>query len=149
MPLSRDARGFSILEVLVAASLLATAVVALGHVLVLSANASRVARAQSVAVLLAAGKLEELTADAMALSAVPAPGEERVDATGTPYSDLPGPRSVPTYIRRWSAAPSSIEASLLQVQVEVIPWPGSGGAVAPRRAAAAVTLSSLVARRAP
>jgi prepilin-type N-terminal cleavage/methylation domain-containing protein len=149
MSVRRNVRGFSLVEVLVAASLLATALVALGHLLILAATAGRMARSQSVAVLLAAGKLEELKAGLEALPAVPEAGTDRVDSTGTPFDDLAGARTMPTYVRRWSATPLPMDSALLRLDVQVVPWTGRMGNAAPPPGAAAVALSTIVAPRVP
>jgi prepilin-type N-terminal cleavage/methylation domain-containing protein len=149
MSVAHDVRGFSLVEVLVAASLLATALVSLGHLLILSATAGRMARTQSVAVLLAAGKLEELRARVDTVPAVPEAGTERVDSTGTPFDDLAGARAVPTYLRQWSATPLPMDSALLRLDVTVMPWAGQGGNVAPQPGAAAVALSTIVALGVP
>jgi type II secretory pathway pseudopilin PulG len=144
----REAHGFSIVEVLTAATLVATALVGLAHLLILAGNASRTARAQSVAVLLAVGVLEELSGDAAAFSSIPEAGTDRVDANGTPFDD-PARTGVPsTYARRWSAGPLPGDPSMLLLEVVVIPWAGRSG-VYESSSAGAVTLTMVKARRAP
>jgi hypothetical protein len=104
------------------------------------------ARAQSVAVLLAVGKLEELSGDVAVFAHVPASGTDHIDAGGIPFDDPARTGSSPTYARRWSAGLLPTDSSMLLLEVIVIPSPGPGGNANPRTAAA-VTLSAVKARR--
>ena len=144
----RDARGFSILEVLVAATLLATALVALGHLLLLAGHARRVSRSQSVAVLLAVGKIEELSGDVLVFAGAPESGADRVDASGYRFDDPARMASAPTYVRRWSAVPLPTDSSMLLLAVAVTPWTGESGLDASARTAG-VTLTTVKARSVP
>jgi hypothetical protein len=148
MPDARTAHGFSIVEVLVAAGLLATALVALGHLLILAGQASRTARSQSIAVLLAVAKLEELTGDMRAGAGVPAAGTDRIDGSGRTFDDRARTSSAPTYVRRWSIVSLPHDTSLLRLEVVVGPWPWLGDEERPRMAGA-VAFTALGARRAP
>lgn len=64
--------GFTILEALVAATVLATALVALAQVIAIATTATARARATTRAALVAGQKLEELRADAAAIAPVDA-----------------------------------------------------------------------------
>ncbi len=122
-----DEAGFSLVEVLVAAGLLATAVVALAQLFALSARANLAARRISDASILAARKLEELRAEGELSPSPPAALQENtagyvdyVDAFGNTLADGGTPQGAAIYTRRWSIAPlpaSSGEALVLQVLV--------------------------------
>lgn len=100
MPRWRDVKndGFTLIEVLVSATLLTVAVVALGHVFIASAAANAGSKTVTVATMLASEKLEELRAlwfsdPALAISP---PSALETDTVG--YFDEPSPG----YRRRWS-----------------------------------------------
>ena len=93
-------RGFSLLEVLVAITILSTAGLTLAHVFVVGASANRGARTTTVAVLLAQEKLEELRA---ATPGPSPPDSLRLDVPGY-YDSLDGSGRSPggVFSRRWS-----------------------------------------------
>ena len=125
----KAARGFSLLEVLVAVSILTAALSALAGLCVTATRANVVAGSMSVATILAGQKMEQLRAldwDAVAPSADDAlvrnvPGAcDFLDAAGRPLGgdgDAP-PGAV--YLRRWSIVPLPAEpeaAVVIQVRV--------------------------------
>lgn len=104
--------GFSLVETLVAAALLTTAVVTLAQLSGIAARSNMASRHLTYATVLAAQKLEELRAlDIEALSPSPAtaldestPGwMDYVDQAGKTLGDRSRRNSV--YVRRWSIQP--------------------------------------------
>src|SRR5262245_65599570 len=112
----RRESGFTILEVLVAATILVVAVSALASLLSSTTAVNVSARHATRAVLLAMEKMEQLRAlpfDDPALAASP-PGTLEADVAG--FSDAPADG----YRRRWSIAPlDALPASACVVQVLV------------------------------
>jgi prepilin-type N-terminal cleavage/methylation domain-containing protein len=98
--LSANDDGFSLIEVIIATGILATALVTVSGLLVVSADALLAARQRSVAAALASAKLEELLADAEALRNGTEAGDD-VNAAGAPGADASG-----HYRRDWSASPA-------------------------------------------
>jgi prepilin-type N-terminal cleavage/methylation domain-containing protein len=111
----RNDRGFSLLEVLVATTLLTVALSSLAQLLLIATRANAGARTTTYAVVLAQDKMEQLRgADVTALAASP-PGVlgsntvgyvDYLDASGR---SLGGGSAVPAegtvFIRRWSVEP--------------------------------------------
>ncbi len=134
----RGDEGFSLVEVLVAAGILASAVVAVAHLFVLSARANFAARRVSDASILAGRKLEELRADG-ALSPSPAGALQEntagyvdfVDALGNTLAGSGSAPGAAVYTRRWSIEPLPANpADALVLQVLVTPFRDRGGATA-------------------
>jgi Tfp pilus assembly protein PilV len=128
-----DAGGYSLVEVLVAASLVVVGLTALAPAIDFTIHANARARSTTFTVLLAQQKMEELVAafaeqDAhgMSLGASPADTLDRntsgycdyLDRNGQPLADGVTPPSGATYLRRWSveALPGYPESARL-VQV--------------------------------
>jgi prepilin-type N-terminal cleavage/methylation domain-containing protein len=123
-------RGFSLLEVLVATSLVAVGVAALAQLAVVSVYANLHAKQATFAAILAQQKMEALFPEAAAGALAPSPpgtlGQNAagycdfVDAAGRMLAGGPAPPPGATYVRRWSvdAVPGSITRTLiLQVLV--------------------------------
>jgi prepilin-type N-terminal cleavage/methylation domain-containing protein len=139
-PFSRD-DGFSLLEVLVATSIMTVGVAALAQLAGLSVYANVQARQASVAAVLAQWKVEELIAEAVAGGLAPSPaGTLTSDVAG--YCDFvdragrtlgAGPASPNSaFVRRWSIEPlpaSPAHTSILQVLVIDLRHHGAGNAV--------------------
>jgi Tfp pilus assembly protein PilV len=108
-------RGFCLVEVLIAASIVIVALSGLGQLFVISSVANQRARARTIASVLAGAKMEELRAAA----AAPASGLDYADARGTVFDQRTRAAAVASYVRRWSASPmpSNPEAVILDVQV--------------------------------
>ncbi len=114
----RDARGFSLVEALVALMLLGTGAALLAHLCAYSTRALVDARRLTTAVVFARAKLEELRALPVDLDLSP-PGSLDADADG--FCDFlgrdgdvlsvhPPPPPGAVYVRRWSIAASGGEA---------------------------------------
>lgn len=95
--------GFSLVEALVASTLLATALAGLAHLFVVASRANIHARDTTYATVLAAQKLEELRAGVFPEHTA---GEsiERLDARGRVLADGADARHA-TYQRRWTIEP--------------------------------------------
>ena len=107
-------RGFSLIEILLATGILATAAVTLASLFVTSSAMMLASRHRTVATILARARLEELAADVEA-SGEAGSGSDTVDDTGRPTSQRVG-----TYLRSWSSAPvpvADVQLLLLTVRV--------------------------------
>jgi len=139
-------RGFSLIEALVAMTIMLVGVLPLAQLMAASTKSNTSARANSLATLLAAAKVESLRAiewGGAGLAPTPAgalstntPGYvEYLDGRGATLNEglVAGTPPVGTvYLRRWSvvALPASLSAVVLQVVVK--PWPDRGAADAVR-----------------
>jgi type II secretory pathway pseudopilin PulG len=95
----RGSRGCSLLEVLVATSLVAVGLVAVAQLVALGSNANRLSRQTTVAAVLAQQKMEELVAEADAgLTESPA-GALEGNVAGF-FDTIDG-----AFVRRWSIEP--------------------------------------------
>ena len=133
-------RGFSLLEVLVAMTILAVALVALAQVVALSINATTAANTTTLATVLARDKMEQLRSltwgfDASGMPVAdprlsPSPADalthnvsgfcDFVGADGQPLGEVTTPPPGAMYVRRWSIEPlshDSADALVLQVLV--------------------------------
>jgi Tfp pilus assembly protein PilV len=107
--------GFSLVEVLVAACVLAGAVAALLHVFIFATGAHADAHSVTVAAILATQKMEELRATESPSELTDA--VDYADARGVVLADgVAAPRF---YERRWTIQPSSIVTGALLVTVTV------------------------------
>jgi len=151
MQLALDRRGFSLLEVLFATTILTVAVVTLAQVIALATRANLASRRTALASLFAAQKMEQLralawtydasgapvsdsTTAAVGLAASP-PGVLDRDTAG--YADLLDASghsvlsaAAATFTRRWAITPlaSHTDTLVLQVAVAPIGLPPSAGA---------------------
>jgi len=91
-------RGFSLLEVLVATTLLTVALSSLAQLLLFASRANAGARATTQAVVLAQDKMEQLRGMDISELAVSPPGALVANVAG--YVDY-----VDTFVRRWSVEP--------------------------------------------
>ena len=135
-------RGFSLLEVLIATTLVASALIGLGQLVALAIDANRHAQSATVATLLAQQKMEELRSFAWSIDALgvpatdsrlsPSPGNtlnenvegfcDFADASGRPLGEAPTMRAGAVYVRRWSIEPlPAFSGNVLAVQVLVTP----------------------------
>ncbi|MGH9348162.1 MAG: hypothetical protein ACRD26_12965 [Vicinamibacterales bacterium] len=122
----REARGFSLVEAVVAAGLLATGLLALAHVMAAAAAAGVAARHVTHATVLAEQKIEELRATRDLAGSTDAIGERGIVVSGDS-------RSGTIYRRTWTVqpVPAAPNAFVLQVRVQAV-VPASGGGSAAR-----------------
>jgi prepilin-type N-terminal cleavage/methylation domain-containing protein len=125
-PVDRE-RGFSLLEVLCAMTILVIGLAALAQLLTLSTRVNHSAKTTTVATVVAAQKMEEMLSDT-GLSPSPADSLKRntsgycdfVDRSGRQLGSGPSPPGGTVYIRRWSAEPLPADpANTLVLQVLV------------------------------
>jgi prepilin-type N-terminal cleavage/methylation domain-containing protein len=137
---AEDPRGFSVLETLVATTILAVAVSGLAHLFVLAARANTIAAATTAATLAAQQKMEELrgltfgfdaAGDAVTDAGLTASPADALDVDTAGYWDFvdrfgrtvagdPPPPGGAVYVRRWSIEPLAddpIGTLVLQVRV--------------------------------
>jgi prepilin-type N-terminal cleavage/methylation domain-containing protein len=136
-----NAKGFSLLEVLVAIGLIAGALSALAQLLAISVHANIGAETATTAVILAAQKMEQLRGEATAvvvggsLQADTAGFVDFLDAGGRPVAGA-GDAGV-SFVRRWAIEPAPFDAAqsrVLRVRVFRVlgrastapPWPATG-----------------------
>ena len=123
-------RGFSLIETILATSLIAVALVSLAQFVAASSHTGAVARARAATTLMAEQKMEQIrglpwvtlasTTDA-AIDYLDAAGHERCPQAATPCGDA-------VYVRRWSAAPAPSMPGVLIIQVDVdLVGQGHGG----------------------
>lgn len=118
----RGARGFSLVEVLVATGVLATGLLTLAQLLAMAYAANVAARQATSAMALAVQKIEEIRANpvAAALGSI-----EYADERGALVGTGGGAPARAVYVRRWSAEARAVGSSaLLLVQVRVDPISG-------------------------
>ena len=114
-------RGFSLVETIVATSLLATALVALAQLVGAGIQSGFAARTRAATTVMAEQKMEQIRAlPWAAVAAMPAEVTDYLDAAG---SERCGGASVPcgdaVYVRRWWAAPSAFASGVVIIQVDV------------------------------
>jgi prepilin-type N-terminal cleavage/methylation domain-containing protein len=138
----RERNGFSLIEVLVAAGLMATLALGVAPLFAIAADRNRGARLQTLATLFAWQKVEEMKSLDPAGLARAAAGSlasdtdgyfDYLDVRGIPVgrADASAPSGGATFVRRWAIAPMSAgPAGVIVLQVLVAPAGGaSHGAV--------------------
>jgi prepilin-type N-terminal cleavage/methylation domain-containing protein len=114
-------RGFSLVETIVATSLLSVALVTLAQFVGAGVQSGAAARARAATTLMAAQKMEQLrTLPWEAIVAMPpdvtdyldASGDERCPGANAPCGDA-------MYVRRWSATPAPFSIGVVIIDVEV------------------------------
>ena len=114
-------RGFSLVETIIATSLLAVALVTLAQFVGVSMQSGAAARARTATTVMAEQKMEQLRALPWnVIAAMPADGAEYLDAAGNERCVA---ASVPcgdaVYRRRWSATPAAFSTGVLIIEVDV------------------------------
>jgi prepilin-type N-terminal cleavage/methylation domain-containing protein len=136
--LRADERGFSLLEALVAVSVIAVALMTLTQLVAISIHAGARARRSSIASVLAQEKLEALWSNGESLAPqaatsldVNTPGLcDFLDEHGRSLGTGSAPPAGTVYVRRWSITPVSADpAASLLLQVAVAPRVAYGAAV--------------------
>ena len=136
-----NARGFTLVETLVAISITIVALTALAQLFIIGTQADADARRASFASILATQKIEQLRSlgadlapqGTASLSADIAGACDFLDeygrSLGTGSSPLPGT----VYIRRWSVEPIPLDSDTFVIQVAVFPrlWRGAVDPAAP------------------
>jgi prepilin-type N-terminal cleavage/methylation domain-containing protein len=116
-------RGFSLIETIVATSILATALVALAQLVGTGVQSGAAARARTATTLMAEQKMEQIRAlpwDVIAamppdvIDYLDAAGSERCSGASSPCGDA-------VYVRRWSAVPAPFSSGVLIIEVDVRP----------------------------
>lgn len=124
-------RGFTVIEALIASTLLTAAVVGVAPLFAISAQSALASRTATTGVMLAEQKMEQLRAVSWALVAAGPAGTEYFDADGQPTcaSASSEPCNDAAYIRRWSVDPAPFTPFILILDVQVLPnGPAHGGA---------------------
>jgi len=125
---TRSDPGFTLIEVLAALVMLATAVVATAGLFGVAAVSIRAARVQTWSALLARDKLDELRVRSWPPAVSPADSlqhdvpsfVEYLDSSGRSVSETGAPASSAAYIRRWSVQPLPADpANTMVIQVLV------------------------------
>lgn len=109
-------RGFSLIEVLIATTIVVVALAGLAQVFVIASAASHGSKARTVATILALEKLEELLAFDEGIGG----GADFIDARGQRLESGGSPPQGTAYVRRWVVEPvpgSAHDAAVLQVWV--------------------------------
>ncbi len=125
-PTRSRSHGFSLIETLVATTVLTVGVLGLAQLIVAAATANHAARATTTATILARSKMEELRAAPWDTLANSPPDALRIDTPGfVDYLDAEGSslagRAGAAFVRRWSIEPLASDAAngvVLQVLVE-------------------------------
>jgi Tfp pilus assembly protein PilV len=131
-------RGFCLVEVLIAATIVIVAISGLGQVFVVSSAANQRARSRVLATVLATAKMEELRAGANTSVS----GLDYADARGDRFDQRTASTQGATYVREWSSTVLPSNPGALMILDVRVTFPGiSPGEV--------VRISGLKASRAP
>ena len=117
----RHVRGFSLVETLIATTLMAGALVSLAQFVGAAAQTGTAARTRAQAALMAAQKLEEIrVASWDDMTVAPPTGVEYLDGSGharCPDVDVPCGDAV--FVRRWSVTSAPFSTGVVIVEVDV------------------------------
>ena len=116
-------RGFSLVETIVAAGLVAVALVSLAQCIGAAVQSGAAARARAATALMAEQKMEQIRARPWGeIAAAPARVTDYLDALGTERCvNANTPCGDAVYLRWWSAVPASFSAGVLLIEVNVRP----------------------------
>jgi hypothetical protein len=118
----QHARGFSLVETLIATALMAGALVSLAQFIGTAAQSGAAARTRASAALMAGQKIEELRVVSWTDLAVAPAGIEYLDRSGhARCPDMDAPCGDAVFVRRWSITPAPFSAAILIVEVDVRP----------------------------
>ena len=114
-------RGFSLVETIVATSLLAVALVTLAQFVGAGMQSGAAARARGATTLMAEQKMEQLCVlPWAAIAAMPAGATDYLDASGNERcTGASAPCGDAVYVRRWSATPAAFSTGVLIIEVDV------------------------------
>ena len=114
-------RGFSLVETLIATTLMAGALASIAQFIGAAAQSGTAARTRALAALMAAQKMEAIgVASWDDIAAEPSTGVEYLDGSGharCPDADVPCGDAV--FVRRWSVTPAPFSAGVVIVEVDV------------------------------
>ena len=117
----QNARGFSLVETLIATALMATALVSIAHFIGGAAQSGTAARTRALAALMAAQKMEEIRVVSWNdVAVMPPAGVEYLDVSGharCPDADVPCGDAV--FVRRWSVRPAPFAGGIVIFEVDV------------------------------
>ena len=118
-----QSRGFSLVETLIATTLMAGALVSLAQFVGAAAQSGAAARTRALAALIASQKMEQIRVMPWnAVASVTAPVIEFFDASGhqrCPNADVPCGDAV--FVSKWSAAHALFSSGVLIIEVDVRP----------------------------
>lgn len=114
-------RGFSLVETIVATSLLAVALVTLAQFVSAGVQSGSAARARAATTLMAAQKMEQIRALPWGvIAAMPPEVTDYLDASGDECClRANAPCGDAIYVRRWSATPAPFSTGVLIIDVDV------------------------------
>ena len=119
----QQSRGFSLVEALIATTLMSGTLVSLAQFVGTAAQSGAAARTHALAALMAAQKMEQIRVVPWdAVAPVPVPVTEFLDASG--HQRCPGAERAcwdAVFVRTWSAAHAPFSAGVLIIKVDVRP----------------------------
>jgi hypothetical protein len=120
-------QGFSLLESLIACTLLTVGLLSLAQLMTVAASLNESSRHGTLAAVLAAQKVEELRA-----LVDQAPGVDFIDSLGNPLAPSGGGLPARTaYVRRWTVDPLDVDSAASVIEVIVTRAPGRTGPGSP------------------
>jgi Tfp pilus assembly protein PilV len=119
----QQSRGFSLVETLIATTLMAGALASLAQCVGAAAQSGAAGRTRALAALMAAQKMEQMRVVSWdAIASAPVPVTEFLDASGQlRCPDAIAPCGDAVFVRKWSAAPAPFSTGILIVEVDVRP----------------------------